>query len=284
MGNQPTHLDLFSGIGGFALAAQWAGFQTTAFCEIEPFCQKVLRKNFGKDIIIYDDIKRLDASKYNGINLVTGGFPCQDISHAGGGKHFGKRNQKDDMAGSKRGLSGGRSGLWFEFIRIIDEANPEWVVIENVPSLRTSSDGRDIALILQGLAERGYLVAWAVTNSRYFGAATARRRIWIVGHLDEGRGSPARLLFEQLGIGKIFPDPEVERNKLPMFVGWDGGLTLERLRQCVLTKTYPTGTGKRDGLSRRLDKDRYRAIGNAIVPQQVFPILKEIYNNILLTK
>ncbi len=101
------HLDLFSGIGGFALAARWIGWQTVAFCEIEPYCRKILAKNFP-GVPIHDDIHNVEGSEYRGrIQLVTGGFPCQPHS----------------VAGSRRGRDDARH-LWPAFARIIEEARP----------------------------------------------------------------------------------------------------------------------------------------------------------------
>ena len=96
------HLDLFSGIGGFALAARWAGFETIGFCEIDKYAQKVLKKNFP-GIPIYEDVTKLNGSQFKDIYLLTGGFPCQDIS----------------IAGKGAGIEGERSGLWSELHRII---------------------------------------------------------------------------------------------------------------------------------------------------------------------
>ena len=96
-----THLDLFSGIGGFALAARWSGLETTAFCENDPYCERVLRKNFP-GVPIHDDIQTLDGTQFKDIYLITGGFPCQDIS----------------IAGKGAGIDGQRSGLWTELHRM----------------------------------------------------------------------------------------------------------------------------------------------------------------------
>jgi DNA (cytosine-5)-methyltransferase 1 len=108
------HLDLFSGIGGFALAARWAGIETIAFCEIKEFPRKVLEKNFP-GIPIHNDMRELDGKQYEGIDLITGGYPCQPFSTAG------KRKGSDDQR-----------HLWSEMFRVIKQAKPTWVVCENV--------------------------------------------------------------------------------------------------------------------------------------------------------
>lgn len=136
-------LDLFSGIGGMSLGLQRAGMTTVAFCEIDPFCRRVLAKHWP-EVPIYDDVRSLTAARLaaDGIvfDLICGGFPCQDLSVAGRGA----------------GLSGERSGLWFEFCRIIEETRPGWTLIENVPALRS----RGLDIVLGGLAALGYDAEW----------------------------------------------------------------------------------------------------------------------------
>src|SRR5689334_7839605 len=110
------HLDLFSGIGGFALAARWAGFETFLFCEIDPFCQKVLNKNFPK-VPIFGDIKFLSV-QYHQVDILTAGFPCQPFSVAG--KQKGKNDDRY---------------LWPETFRIIKLSHPHWLILENVPGI-----------------------------------------------------------------------------------------------------------------------------------------------------
>ena len=142
-GHEPTHLDLFSGIGGFALAARLAGFRTVAFCEIDKYCQKVLAKNFGAEDVadaekredwrlqqsqfwsntgtgspIFSDIFDFDGTAYRGVSLITGGFPCQPFSVAG-----------------KRGGAADDRAIWPQMFRVISEARPAWVLAENVPGI-----------------------------------------------------------------------------------------------------------------------------------------------------
>lgn len=109
-----THIDLFSGIGGFSLAAQWAGFKTIVFCEKDEFCQKVLKKHWP-EVPLIPEIRDFDGTKWRGATLLTGGFPCQPFSSAGR-----KRGKKDDRY------------LWPEMLRIISEARPTWIIAENV--------------------------------------------------------------------------------------------------------------------------------------------------------
>ena len=155
------HLDLFSGIGGFALAARWAGFETIGFCEIDKYCQKVLKKNFP-GVPIYEDVTKLNGSQFKDIYLLTGGFPCQDIS----------------IAGKGAGIEGKRLGLWSELHRIISEVRPKYALIENVPALTFRGGTR----VIGDLTEIGYDCEWQIVGADDVGAPHRRKRIWIVAY------------------------------------------------------------------------------------------------------
>ncbi len=161
---------LFSGIGGFDLGFERAGFEIAWQCEIDRHARKVLAKHWPR-VECYEDIRSIDGASIPRVDVICGGFPCQDLS----------------VAGKRAGLAGERSGLWFEFYRIVGEHRPEWVVIENVPGLRSSNGGRDLAIILQGLAELGYMGSWWSPDAQHFGLAQRRERVFIVGHLGSGR-------------------------------------------------------------------------------------------------
>ena len=161
-----THLDLFSGIGGFALAARWAGLQTIQFVEIDPYCQRVLKKNFP-DVPIHDDVKTLDGTQFKDIFLITGGFPCQDIS----------------IAGKGAGIDGERSGLWTELFRIISEVRPRFALVENVPALTFRGGTR----VIGDLTEIGYDCEWQIVGADDVGAPHRRKRIWIVAYSNSTR-------------------------------------------------------------------------------------------------
>ena len=165
------HLDLFSGIGGFALAARWAGFETIGFCEIDKYCRKVLKKNFP-GVPIYEDVTKLNGSQFKDIFLITGGFPCQDIS----------------IAGKGAGIDGERSGLWSELFRIIGEVRPKYALIENVPALTFRGGTR----VIGDLTEIGYDCEWQIVGADDVGAPHRRKRIWIVAYTNsksESNGS-----------------------------------------------------------------------------------------------
>jgi DNA (cytosine-5)-methyltransferase 1 len=163
-------LSLFSGIGGFDLGFERAGMEVVGMCEIDRHAQAVLQRHFP-NATLHTDVRSVVYER-GAVDVVCGGFPCQDLS----------------VAGKRRGLDGERSGLWFEFQRIIDVAEPAWVVIENVPGLFSSNGGADFAVIIQWLAQRGYGVGWRVLDSQGFGLAQRRKRVFIVGSFGTPHG------------------------------------------------------------------------------------------------
>ena len=166
-------LDLFSGIGGFALAGQWVwgdDYEIVGFCDIDKYCHKVLNKNFP-GVPIYEDIQKLNGKDFKNIDLITGGFPCTDISVAGRGKGL-----IDEETGEKT-----RSGLWFEMLRIISEVRPRFALIENVPMLTIRGGTRVIA----DLTKIGYDAEWTIIGADDVGAWHKRKRIWIVAYPQE---------------------------------------------------------------------------------------------------
>lgn len=178
MGAGMNYISLFAGIGGFDLGFKRAGMKCTGQAEIDKAASALLARQFP-DVKNYGDVRNVRRDTIiEPIDLVCGGFPCQDVS----------------IAGRRAGLAGERSGLWSEFARVIDEFEPRWVVIENVPGLLSSNRGRDFASIIQWLADRGYCVAWRVLDAQYFGLAQRRKRVFIVGSF--GSGHTAHVLFE----------------------------------------------------------------------------------------
>jgi DNA (cytosine-5)-methyltransferase 1 len=175
-----NYVGLFEGISGFGLAFKRAGANILAVCEIDKICQSVLRRHHPETEII-SDVKTITKKSFgnNTIDILAGGFPCQDLS----------------VAGLRKGLDGERSGLWFEFLRIITDHKPRIVVIENVPGLLSSNSGRDFAVILRGLVECGYGVCWRVFDSQFDGVAQRRNRVFIVASL--GSADAVEILFER---------------------------------------------------------------------------------------
>lgn len=207
------HLDLFSGIGGFALAAQWAGFRTVGFCEIEPYCQQVLAKNFladandssqarlgqhGGQILpkqasirsggsgrarIHSDISQLDGTEYKGVSLITGGFPCQPFS----------------VAGKRRGAADDRH-LWPEMCRVIDQARPAFVLSENVPGIIAM----ELDNVLSDLERIGYACRSFVIPACAVDARHRRNRLWVVAMRISDTGC--------VGNGTLQHEPEPGRS------------------------------------------------------------------------
>lgn len=173
-------LDLFSGIGGFSLGLEDVGvFETKMFCEIDPFARKVLRKNFP-DVPIHEDVTKLTITP-NQYDVICGGFPCQDISNSGKGE----------------GLAGARSGLWFEYKRLIREGQPKYVIIENVAALRS----RGLTRVLKDLWEVGYDAEWHVISASSVGAPHQRERLWIIAYPHSAqlkRGGISRRIQEKI--------------------------------------------------------------------------------------
>ena len=171
MNEKPTHLDLFSGIGGFALAAGWAGFETVGFCDNEPYAQAVLKKHWP-NAQIHGDIKTLDGTAYRGVTLLTGGFPCQPFSCAG------KQRGKDDDR-----------YLWPEMLRVIQEARPNWIVGENVVGII----GLALDQVCSDLEACGYEVEPIIIPACGVDAPHRRNRVWVVA----GGGRCGRLQEHQ---------------------------------------------------------------------------------------
>jgi DNA (cytosine-5)-methyltransferase 1 len=182
-------LDVFSGIGGFSLGLErTGGFRTVAFCEIEPYCRRVLAKHWP-DVPCYDDVRTLTAERLAAdgiaVDVICGGFPCQDIS----------------VAGKGAGLAGERSGLWSEIARLVGELRPRYVIVENVAAFL----GRGMGRVLGDLAALGFDAEWHCIPAWMVGLPHSRNRVWIVAYPTSQRSvacleglSPAQL-SRQLG-------------------------------------------------------------------------------------
>ena len=170
-------LDLFAGIGGFTLGLERAGFEVAAFCEIDPYAQKVLKKNWP-GVPIYDDVRQLTAERLAAdgirVDVITGGFPCQDIS----------------LAGRQAGIEGERSGLWGEIARLISELQPRYAIMENVTNLISGDSGRWFGRVLGDLAEIGYDAEWHCIPASAIGANHHRDRVWILAYPSGGEREP----------------------------------------------------------------------------------------------
>lgn len=280
MGTPMTHGSLFAGIGGFDLGFERAGIKTLWAVEIEPFCQAVLKTHWS-DLKCFADIKKCGAKNLESVDIISGGFPCQDLS----------------VAGKRKGLSASRSGLFFDFVRIIRELEPRWLVVENVPGLFSSNQGKDFRTVIDALSECGYGLAWRTLDSQFFGVAQRRRRVFVVGHF--GKPCPAEVLFESesgegdsssgrkagegiarsLAQGSVSSGYRYDPNGEEYIVIQDvrgskrkeqgGGIGIRQ--GCPAVACPQTNTDRvRDfaRLPKGLDSARYRALGNAVTVQR----------------
>jgi DNA (cytosine-5)-methyltransferase 1 len=178
-----TAVSLFAGVGGFDLALERNGVKVVASVEIDKKAQEVLKKHFPQSTIFGDITgvtgEQLIAAGFEPRNgIITGGFPCQDLS----------------VAGKRAGLGGSRSGLFWEICRLLDETRAQNFILENVPGLLNSNNGADMAVVLEALVERGYRVAYRVLDAQHFGVPQRRRRVFIVGCLGDTGAAPEEIL------------------------------------------------------------------------------------------
>jgi DNA (cytosine-5)-methyltransferase 1 len=182
MPEQLTIGSTFTGIGGADLGFEWAGFRVAWQCEFDAWKQQVLRAHWP-DVPLYDDITTLHDPP--AVDVMLGGFPCQDLS----------------VAGKRKGFDGERSALAFEFLRIARAGAPRWIVLENVPGLLSSNRGRDFARLVDEVVASGYGIGWRVLDARHFGVAQARRRVFLVARRADAvvdSGAASRLAFRAL--------------------------------------------------------------------------------------
>ncbi len=198
-----TGVSLFAGVGGFDLAMERNGVNVVASVEIDKNCNKVLAKHFP-NTKQFNDITEVKGSDLIGAGftpstgIITGGFPCQDLS----------------VAGKRAGLAGTRSGLFWEIARIVDETQSEYFVIENVPGLLTSNSGADFAVVLGTMADLGYSVAWRVLDAQYFNVPQRRKRVFIVGRRDPESTSPSEILFNKTSSRRSSAPEQSAREKV----------------------------------------------------------------------
>lgn len=260
-------LDLFSGIGGFSLGLERAGFQTAAFCEIDPYCRRVLAKHWP-GVPIHEDIRQLDGNRYAGtVDLVCGGYPCQPFSAAGK-----QRGEKDPRH------------LWPQMRRIIREARPAWVVAENVRGhLRLGFDA-----VASQLEDDGFTLWPFIIPACAVGAPHRRDRLWILAHHPgNGRREGRQGRLGSGGQGKSEPSLQALANPRGERGGGAGSGQAGRHESSdgreVLANTKGDGCGFSNpewrstrwstepdvgrvahGIPNRVD--RLRALGNAVVP------------------
>lgn len=261
--NELTLIDTFSGIGGFSLAGDWAGFRTVCFSEVDPYASAVLRKHWP-DVPNLGDITKADFTPYAGATVLTGGFPCQPFSTAG------KQRGKDDDR-----------FLWPAMLRAIRESRPTWIVGENVNGFV----GMGLSGAKSDLEGEGYKVRPFIIPACAVGADHRRDRVWIVAHLDGVRKlQPGGIIQDERG--RALPrDYKVNAGALRVGLSTarqhqksESAKTENRLESAVAAfpgrDTYPALLRKVYGIPRRMD--RIKSLGNAIVPQVAFEILSAI--------
>jgi len=176
-------VSLFAGVGGFDLAFERNGVEVIAAVEIDANARGVLKRNFPKTKL-FDNVctvtgkDLIDAGFNPSQGIIAGGFPCQDLS----------------VAGKRAGLDGSRSGLFFEIVRLLDETKAKFFILENVPGLLSSQNGRDMATVIAALDDLGYHIAWRILDAQFFGVPQRRRRVFIVGCLGDDWRTPAQIL------------------------------------------------------------------------------------------
>ena len=310
-----NHASLFSGIGGFDLAAKEVGWNNVFQCEIDPFCQSVLKYYFPKTVL-YEDIKRTDFTSWKGkIDVLTGGFPCQPFS----------------VAGQRKGADDDRY-LWPEMLRVIRETRPLWVIGENVAGItnmvqpgsetdvETKSDQDEenyketileqeyiINTICDDLEREGYSVQPIIVPACGVGAPHRRDRVWFITHSNGSRGLQFGERRDIRDKEQYDQDKEPERHEQPSRFGGSGeayvisdsdnerlstiGIT-DRVSSAERWKDFPTQPPVcrgNDGLPFNVDnltipygkwiKESIKTYGNAIVPQiamKIFEIINKI--------
>lgn len=229
-------LDLFSGIGGFSLGLERAGMNTVAFCEVCQDAQNVLRKHWP-ETKIFDDVRQLNARAIESagikrVDVIAGGFPCQDIS----------------VAGKQAGLEGDRSSLWKEYARLIGELKPRFVIIENVAALRSNGLGT----VLQDLWAVGYDAEWHVIPASAVGLPHQRERLWVIAYPSSERLQ--KPILESYAHA-LCASPEKPR--------FSDNWLCERV--AAWTRSKPVQVD--DGVSGKLASSALRQYGNSVVPQ-----------------
>lgn len=290
------HIGLFAGIGGFELAARWMGWNTIAWSEWDPFCQKVLSYHFP-EAKGYGDIKQADFTQYKGqCDILTGGFPCQPYSVAG--KRLGKEDERH---------------LWPEMLRVIREVRPSWIVGENVRGLLSWNGGVVFEEVCTDLESEGYEVQAFIIPAAGIGAPHRRERVWIIANASDCRCGGRSCKQCANGWSELLPreckgsemgseatrcsgewiTPNAENSRLSTC---NEGSRQEQFRRrdervslSEHWENFPTISpvcGGDDGLPSELDgitfpkwrKESIKAYGNAIVPQVVYQLFQAIKN------
>jgi DNA (cytosine-5)-methyltransferase 1 len=234
-------ISFFAGIGGFDLGLERAGHECVGQVEIDKNCNKVLNYQYP-NIKKFKDISKVDPGELPKADLYVGGFPCQDLSLCA------NKN--------RRGFNGKRSSLWHEFIRFIENRKPTYIVAENVKGLLSSRKGKDMGIVVRSLAERGYSCEWRLLDSRHFGVAQRRERLFLVAtHIERHIGNKKYrpILFEQKGLYGDIEQNKDTKSRSGSSIGGNIKKTISREMNCLGTNKPCIGEGLRvygdDGVS-----------------------------------
>lgn len=247
---------LFSGIDGFAEAGARLGWKIIFQVEIDPFCQKILKQTYAESEK-HEDIREFNGTKFKGvIDILCGGWPCQDNSRA------------KQTGGPGKGLHGTRSGLFYEYERIVRAIQPRYAISENVPDVLTINGGRDFNYILSAMAEMGYDVTWGVLRASDIGAPHHRERLYMVAY-------PRGQRFQTLHTIWKNARAKVERKKIS---GLFNGTSISVGNTW---QSEPPILRMDDGVPDR--PHRIKACGNSVVPEipfQIFKAIEQINNHL----
>lgn len=246
-----THGSVFSGIGGFDYAADLVGINKIFHCEFEQYKIEKLKHNFPTSIS-YGDITTTDFTIHRGgIDILTGGFPCQDASIA-----------KQDGSG-QQGLQGKRTGLFWEMCRAIREVRPKYIIAENVANFLKVNGGKDFRTVLSELAGMGYNAEWRICRASDVGSPHHRARLYIIAYANNVRLQPRQTFFSN-----------VHSEASP--ISWEfSGASIQTFRGGSWSDK-PPALCVDDGVSSKLVRQSLHGYGNAIVPQIAEAIFKSI--------
>ena len=262
-GTTRTHIDLFSGIGGFALACRWAGIETIAFCEIEKYAQRVLRKNFP-GIRIFEDVRQFPATEFREPFLLTGGYPCQPFSQAGK-----RRGAEDDRH------------LWPSMFGIIRTSRPTWILAENVAGHVTLG----LDQVLADLESEDYAVQPIIVPACAVDAPHRRDRVWIFADSNNARrvkqwrtkSIQSELVAAKCDCRDVSDSTSIRRKQIGI-QGRDNKQSAHNSKNSSNARSSwsaePNVGRVAHGVRNRMD--RLRGLGNAIVPQVAYEIIKAI--------
>lgn len=246
-----NHGSLFTGIGGFDIAAERIGWNNMFHCEVEEYKRRTLEINF-KNTVSYGDITTTDFTVWrNRIDVLTGGFPCQDASIA---KQDGKGQQ---------GLQGERTSLFFEFCRAIEEIRPKFIVAENVSNILKTNNGQDFSRILTELSRMGYNAEWRVCRASEVGAIHHRARLYIIAYANGIGLKQGQTFFRYV-------------HEKASQISWEfTGTTIQTFRGGTWSDQPPILCVD-DGVSSKLVRQSLHGYGNAVVPEIPYRIFKAI--------